>query len=140
MVDESYGILREVYTDLMVRYVQRYGSVNGAIVERSMLEEIVQLVKEKLRYVSEEKVQQAVHEQPPKADKKVALDLYIERRAGCDRHQALLAAYLIEKLRTKGLIKGKVYLDAHYPLSGERKEKVVYSSASGYLFVFSPSD
>jgi len=140
VVDDKYGALREVYTDLMVRYVKRYGGTEKAIAERRMLEEIVELVKEKLRYMPEDKVQKFVHDEDIKPDKKMALDLYLQRRAGTDRHQVLLAAYLLERLLKKGLLKGKVYLDAHYLRSGQRKEKMVYSSATGYLFIFSPSD
>ena len=140
VVDDKYGILREVYTELMVRYVKRHGGSARSIAERQMLTEIVDLVKERLRYMPEEKVQQIVHEQALPADKKIALDVYVQRQAGTDRHQVLLAAYLLERLLQKGLLKGKVYLDAHYLMSGKRKEKLVYSSASGYLFIFSPAD
>ncbi|MGI6524039.1 MAG: hypothetical protein ACOX2O_01915 [Bdellovibrionota bacterium] len=139
VVDDRYVFLDSVYTDLMIRYTNLSDGNVKDLSEDIIVEEMINLVKEQLRYISEEHIAEAI-EQEVGGDKKIALDVYIEHRVGTDRHQVLLAAYLLERLINKGFLKGKIYLDGYCKKGTSRKEKLVYSSASGNLFVFSPSD
>jgi hypothetical protein len=139
VVDDNYGILKDIYDELPLRYAKRHGSKNRELVEQNIVQEVVTLVKEKLLYVTEEEFQAIAEREHFKPDQKVALDIIMRLKVGTDRHHVLLAAYLLEKCKQRGLIQGKVYLNGFYDESADGKEKVIYSSSTGDLMIFSPA-
>jgi len=140
VIDEKYGLLKECYTELMLRYVRKYGTKQKDALEQHIVKEIIDLTKEKLRYRSNREIEEFAAGKGYKLDRKISLDIYIESGLGTDRHQILLAAYLLEKLKEAKYLKGKVYLDSHFKNESSAKEKLIYSNSDGYLFIFSPSD
>ena len=103
------------------------------------MQALVDFVGEKLTYLSEDQLRQLTALQGGlKDDTKVALDVYLQCRSGTARHQVLLAAYILEKLKEKNLIGGEIYLDPHCQNAEDDRERLVYASTAGYLFVFTP--
>ena len=71
---------------------------------------VSEIVKEKIS-LRTEAVPQLHWKKGIKDDEKVALDFYINSGFGAERHQVLLAAYLVEKLIDRGLISGVMQLE-----------------------------
>ena len=64
--------------------------------------------------------------------------MYIKKKIGVARHQVLLAAYLLEKLKEKFVIKGTHWIDQ--TISAENyHERLVFKSADGEIFRFDPT-
>lgn len=135
VVDEKYGILNEVYLKLISRTGQIEES--NPNYEYQLFSCVINLTRETLRY-SEEAVENIIQVYKIQPDEKVSLDLYIKKRIGVSRHQVLLAAYLLEKLQEKSLIRGTFWIDQNF--SEEIKtERLVFKSADGEIFRFDPT-
>lgn len=71
-------------------------------------------------------------------DKKVELGNYIGRGGVC-RQQALLAGYLLEKLRREGLIKGKASIDRNNIPGEGGHQWVRYVNSANEVFIIDPA-
>jgi len=143
VVDEKYGFLSQAYSELMLRYVKNFGTTKNEAMDHELIKEVINFTKTKLTYLSDNDFKIFAEREKIIPDQKIALDVFIKFKQGTDRHHLLLAAYLIEKLIKKGHLRGKLYLDSHYfsNKQGNKKslERLVYSSRTGYLFIYTPS-
>ncbi|MDC0357496.1 hypothetical protein OAO01_01675 [Oligoflexia bacterium] len=135
VVDEDYGQLHPAYMQLMVLFARDHK--NKKKVEPEILPYIVELVTQKLRF-STEKVSTLHEKMQVEIDQKVALDMYLKEGVGLARHQVLLAAYLLEKLKMRGFIEGCWYIESRYTPDAPHSEKLIYTDANGDLFTFDP--
>lgn len=135
VVDEKYGVLNDIYLKLISR-ISVLDSTNSSY-EYQVFSKVITLTRETLRY-SEESVENITKQYRIDFDEKVSLDLYIKKKVGVSRHQVLLAAYLLEKLKEKFLIKGTHWIDQ--TISSEAyNERLVFKSADGEIFRFDPT-
>ena len=106
-------------------------------IEQDILPYIVDLVTTKLRY-SVDEVISLNRRRKIRTDAKVALDLYIREGVGVARHQVLLTAYLLEKLKSRGLISGCFFLDDEFSPNDPRPLRLFYIARNGAQYVFDP--
>ncbi|MCO6430587.1 MAG: hypothetical protein J5J00_06970 [Deltaproteobacteria bacterium] len=135
VVDAKYGSTEKIVKSLMARCEQI--DPGSTSYEYEVFSKVVAITRETLRY-SEEGVHaiERVHNIQP--DDKVTLDVYIKRRVGVSRHQVLLAAFLLEKVREEGMIKGRPSIEGI--ISPETLyERLLFSSADGEVFRFDPT-
>ena len=140
VVDERYGGLELIYSQLMVNFVRRNGTRVQKGTETDLVKAAIELAQTKLTYVSEQTIDMLGQKEVLRSDEKVTLDVFIEHGLGTSRHQVLLAAYLLEKLKDKGYLHGQIILDSTMNKGKNTPEKLIYSSESGDLFVFDPED
>jgi hypothetical protein len=136
VVDDSYGALRKIYDDLVMRCAR---SIGAAPREDALLAEIIKVTQEKLRFHNEGQLRAAVHHGHLQPDRKVALDIFVKLQTGTTRHQVLLAAYLIERCCLRQLLQGKTFVN-YLEEGGRCSEHLVFQSASGNAFLFSPDN
>jgi len=135
VVDEKYGFLDEVYRKLTIAIARQK---NGArLNEKDIVLEVVKFTAEHLPF-SEDKVRTLSMEQEIKVDQRIALDFFIKERVGVARHQVLLAGYLLQRLKSRNIIQGCVYLDPLFATKTGEDERLIYTSSSGYLITFTP--
>jgi hypothetical protein len=135
VIDEKYGVLNDVYLKLISRV--SILDNNNSSYEYQVFSKVIALTRETLRY-SEENVENITRQYRIDFDEKVSLDLYIKKKVGVARHQVLLAAYLLEKLKEKYLIKGTHWIDQTFS-SDAYNERLVFKSADGEIFRFDPT-
>jgi hypothetical protein len=140
VVDEQYGSLEMIYSQLMVNFVRKNGTRVRQNTEGDLVRAAIELTQQKLTYVSEETITMLGQKEVLRTDEKVALDVFIEHGLGTARHQVLLAAYLLERLKDKGYLHGQIILDGVMLDGPQTAEKLVYNSESGDLYVFEPDD
>ncbi len=72
-------------------------------------------------------------------DEKIILDAYTRNKIGGWRHQVLLTAYLLERLREAKVIKGFPSFDPRFDSSIGDRERLLYVSEIGSLItLFEP--
>jgi hypothetical protein len=71
---------------------------------------------------------------------KVGLEYFISLGKGVCRHQALLAAYLIEKQIQQGNVKGKVSIDSNFITHRGGHAWVRFKDANNQVFVLDPTN
>lgn len=134
VIDEKYGVLQDVYLKLISRVSLL--DQNNSSYEYQVFSKVIGLTRETLRY-SEESVDNITRQYRIDFDEKVSLDLYVKKKVGVSRHQVLLAAYLLEKLKEKFLVRGTHWIDQ--TISAEAyHERLVFKSADGEIFRFDP--
>ena len=135
VVDEKYGVLQDIYLKL----VSKIGVLDNknSNYEYQIFSKVITFARETLRY-SEESVENITKQYRIDFDEKVSLDLYIKKKVGVARHQVLLAAYLLEKLKEKFFIKGSFWIDQVYS-SETYQERLVFKSIDGEIFRFDPT-
>ena len=136
VIDEKYGLLNQIYDELMLRFVRFQGKRDQA--EAQMIPHIFQLVQEKLRY-SEGAVKNLLKDKGIRPDRKAALDIFLQARIGVARHQVLLAAYLMEKLQKRGLIAGCYSIDSMFSPVSQEEECLYYTDSNGNIHLFNPA-
>lgn len=135
VVDDDYGELKTVYMQLMVLFAKDHK--NKKELEPEIFPYLVNFVATKLLFSTEEV--KLLHEgRGIKEDQKVALDLYLKAGVGVARHQVLLFAYLVERLKARGHIDGCWYIESQYSATDPHHERITYTGRSGELFVFDP--
>ena len=92
------------------------------------------LVKEKMPYNSA-KVDSIHRNYGGEPDQKIGLNRYLKSHAGVCRHQALLAAYLLEKLVDDGYLGGKVSVDRNVILGLGGHAWVRYTTSWGKVVI-----
>lgn len=136
VVDEKYGTLEKQYDDLVLSLARFYGP--SASQEQVIVSHVLQTVKRTMQ-VSERAANELTERRGIINDQKAALDIYIGAHIGAPRHLVLLAGYFLEKLRSRGLIKGNFSIGADCDLqNGARDEKLFYTSPEGKIFSFDP--
>lgn len=113
LVDDSYkkSKLHEVYDELIAK--RKEAAKRGAHFKEGLLTDVFELVQQKLPYRSDV-VEQMARKYNIKPDQKVSLTAYLKEGGGVCRHQALLVAYLLERLKKEGKVSGTVSVDRNF--------------------------
>jgi len=135
VVDEKYGYLDEVYRKLTMAIARQKNGKKPS--EKEIVLEVVKFTTQHLPF-SESKIRKLSMEQEIKVDQRIALDFFIKESVGVARHQVLLAGYLLQRLKKRNIIQGCVYLDPSFSSQTAEDERLIYTSASGYLMTFTP--
>ncbi len=76
---------------------------------------------------------------PYYGDQEIPLNTFIQQRAGICKHQALLAAYLLERLKREGYTQGKVSVDRNYIKNIGGHAWVRYINSYGDIYIIDPA-
>lgn len=110
-------------------------SRNGMVDKSQVLQEVFDQATKTIRYDGP-KTDQIARQYP---DKKVALGVYISQGFGVCRHQALLVAYLLEKLKKDGYVQGKVSVDRNYVRGKGGHAWARYTNSLGEVYIIDPA-
>lgn len=132
--DQKQPELINIYQELKGRGQRRVNS--GGSFGKGILSDAYSLTKEVMPF-NENRVNNLTKNLKP--DQKVTLSSFIIAKAGVCRHQALLCAYLLEKLGKEKLVKGKVSLDRNSIPGMGAHAWVRYASPSGETFIIDPA-
>ncbi|MBX7143480.1 MAG: hypothetical protein K1X79_03440 [Oligoflexia bacterium] len=135
VVDDKHGALERVYNELVVRLAEI--SIDRKLDENEILPEIANLVLKHLKF-DDQQTREITEREGIAADDKVAIDMYLYEHVGVARHQVLVAAYLIERLKKRGVLNGCFTLDPMSTHLMGHDDRLVYTSPHGYLFIFDP--
>lgn len=136
VVDEKYKRLNEIYQELVLRLKEK--EKHGEDLKENILSEVFKIVKEKLPY-DEEVVLGLEKKLNLGTDKKIALDYYIEEGGGVCRHQVLLGAYLLEKLKKEGYVRGTASVDRNAIKGKGGHAWIRYTNSKGRIFIIDPA-
>ena len=128
--------LNEVYRELLDTMQEK--SSRGLHVKAALLSDIFDLVKNRLPY-KPGVVNNVARKYSVKPDQKVSLDVYLKEEGGVCRHQALLAAYLLERLRKDRKVGGTVSVDRNFVPGLGGHAWVRYTNSVGEVFVIDPA-
>lgn len=135
VIDEKYGYLAQVLENLTNLSEQR--EKEGKNFKQGILSDVAYIVQRTLKF-NPGGVTKLLKDRGIGIDSKVSLDLFIEAKVGVARHQILLTAYLIEKLKKRGLLHGKFALDPRIKRQGGEDERLFYINSVGKVFVVDP--
>lgn len=135
VVDDKHGGLERIYKELVVRLSEI--SIDRTLQEKEILPEIAALAVKHLRF-DEHALDSICAREGIAPDDKVAIDMFLYEGVGVARHQVLVVAYLIERLKQRNLLHGCASIDAMSTHLMGRDERLTYTSPTGYLFVFDP--
>lgn len=126
--------LSHAYQELIKR--RKTKEQRGESFKDGVLGEVFDLTKELLPY-SDAKVAQVTRGLQP--DQKISLSSFLIAKGGICRHQALLAGYLLEKLKSDGHISGQVSIDRNYVPGQGGHAWVRYVNSAGKVFIIDPA-
>ncbi|OGM56062.1 hypothetical protein A3E46_02855 [Candidatus Woesebacteria bacterium RIFCSPHIGHO2_12_FULL_46_16] len=129
--------LQAVYLELLqmrTAAVKRGESFKGAI-----LSDVFDLVQKRLPY-NRQKEFEIERKVRPMPDQPISLDVYLREKGGVCRHQALLAAYLLERLGREGKVRGKVSIDRNFVGGRGGHAWVRYVNSAGMVFILDPAN
>lgn len=135
--DQKQPELEEVYQDLLQKSQER-AQREGTGIRRGILSEVLEIVKEAIPY-DQAKIDQLHQSLGVRTGQKIALGAYISQKGGVCRHQALLAAYLLERLGKEGYVNGKVSVDRNFLADGRGHAWVRYTNSFGKIFIIDPA-
>ncbi len=135
VVDEKYGYLAQILENIFQLAEKR--EKEGKNFKQGILTDISRIVQHTLKF-DPAAVTKLLKDKNIGADAKVSLDIFIQARVGVARHQVLLAAYLIEKLRKKGLLNGRFAFDPRIKKEHGEDERLFYINSVGKVFVVDP--
>lgn len=131
--DKKSEFLSKIYQDVLTESAdsQRDGTFKSTVLAR---------VYEKVRQVlpADEKATETIAA-PYQNDQKVSIDLFLKAKTGVCRHQALLTAYLLEKLKADGLVRGVVSVDRNAIRGVGGHAWVRYTNSGGEVFIIDPT-
>lgn len=134
VVDDEHGELVQIYRRLLGEIEEQ---AKFGVSERQILARTVELTLQVLPFDSA-KVRRLLERERLGPDHKTSLDLFLIEGAGVARHQVLVAAFLLQRLKERGFLPGFISLDplSRHPLGDD--ERLHYVNSAGYLFVFDP--
>lgn len=136
VVDEQYGELNKIYRKLIHSYINRFGGLQPNLFAKNfLLPQAKKLAEECLPTTSERLLSQLRMQEGVGSNQKMALDMYIQFGCGARRHQALLFAYLVEKLSDSKLIDARLYFDPG-KANQQNDENVRVDTSRGKPFYF----
>ena len=103
---------------------------------KSILDSVFEITKDGLPY-DDKKVEKLTVSY--NNDTKVTLNYFIRERAGVCRHQALLGAYLLERLRKDGYVNGSVSVDRNEVPNVGGHAWIRYTTPNGQIFIIDPA-
>lgn len=134
VVDESKSqYLNQIYQDLLMETAE---SRTDGIFKAGILIRVYEKVKNVMPadQVAAERVAA-----PFQNDQKVSLDLFIHAKAGVCRHQALLTAYFLERLKREGYVRGNVSVDRNAIRGVGGHAWVRYTNSAGDVYIIDPT-
>lgn len=134
--DTKDGILLGAYLVLLGRQRAR-AAIEGGDFKDKILNEAFDLARELMPYNSY-KVDQLNIKNGLNNDTKVQLGFYIRNKCGVCRHQALLVAYLLEKLIDEGYLQGSVSYNRNTMEEGGHGF-VRYTNSRGKVIIIDPA-
>ena len=138
VVDEKYGKLQRVFDEFRAAVPAEIFSLQpGGDREKQIAGLVFQFSEQSLPW-DPQRVQALLERENLLPDRKVTLDVFIRKKCGVARHQVLLAAYLLEKLRLEGSIQGVPAIDARLTRPQAEDEQLLFTAASGEVFKFVP--
>lgn len=129
----KYPLLVKVYQEAK----QRTRNDSGVVCNNLILWMVYSLVQEKLPF-NEPKVEEIVRQYHVNGDGKISLSFFIDKKAGVCRHQALLAAFLLERFKGEGHLHGRVSVDRDSTSSGAHAW-CRYTTSYGRVFILDPA-
>jgi len=138
VIDEKYGKLQSVYDDFKAAVPSEIFALQATGDREKQIAGLVFQYCEHLLPWDPHKVQRILEREKLVPDRKVTLDIFIRKKCGLARHQVLLAAYLLEKLRLEGTIQGVPAIDARLTRPQGEDEQLLFTAASGEVFKFVP--
>lgn len=110
---EAIVIDSKKYSGLSALYsiAKNKASVDGNVRKDLVLEAVFQTVREAMPTQNEEAVEKIAREHGAEKDGKIALDVFLEKRTGVCRQDALACAALLELFKEEGFIRGKPGVD-----------------------------
>jgi len=138
VVDDSYknSELKRVYFNVINKRMKDVSQ--GIALSEGLLRDLLDIVQQEIPYDSN-KVELFHLKQGDIADKKIALDAYIRLGAGVCRHQALLGAYVLERMIEEGRITGKVSIDRNFVRGKGGHAWIRYTRGDGAVFIVDPA-
>lgn len=135
VVDEKYGALSKFYDDFILEYARTFGS---KVIDDLGLFEFAASCTDKAIRLSERDALQILDSLKIQPDEKVSMDVFLGRKVGGARHRIILLAYLIEKMRIRGLLAGEYFIRTIESDAGELSEELIYKSLSEEVLVYRP--
>ncbi|OGM10875.1 hypothetical protein A2W13_00295 [Candidatus Woesebacteria bacterium RBG_16_36_11] len=132
--DKKQPELTSIYQELLRRREAK--EKHGEPFKFGVLKEVFDITREKLPY-NQTVVYDLTENLLP--DQKIALSVFIKNRGGECRHQALLAAYLLEKLRIDNYVNGKVSVDRNYVEGMGGHAWVRYINSANDVYIIDPA-
>lgn len=149
VVDEKYGSLPTIYEELASKV--NNVAADSPYKEITILHETLRFTRSKIK-LSPNAAVELRKQFKVTEDQKMTLDLFIEAEKGETRHQVLLAAYLLEKLKINKILSGFVGIDCRGSMApiitGDEitnasptitpTERVIYVGIDGIIRYYSP--
>lgn len=135
VIDEKYGLLAPIFEGMLDTALSL--KKHRIQYEQEIFAEVLDIVRKTLKF-DREGVEKISQQERVTNDEKIALDVYVQHGIGVARHQVLLAAYLLEKLRTAGIISGIPAIDNYISDSFPEREMLIYTTEAGHHFKFDP--
>lgn len=135
VIDESHGLLEQIYVEFLVGFVKKFGK--EVEFEYEVVPEVFQFAKEKITLYPDV-MRHLYSSGTVHRDQKVSLDFFVLRGYGVERHQLLLAAYLIERLMNRGFLAGSLRLKRTIGMDSRVTESLQYISSKKKRFEFTP--
>jgi len=132
--------LNSVYKEVLKRQQRLMKKTKGSFKE-GVLTTVFDFVRKKLRYNPQEVEDLVFKLTGSRAgkDRKVTLNHLIRAEVGICRHQALLAAYLLERLKNEGYVAGNVSVDRNSIPGLGGHAWVRYQNSKDVVFVIDPA-
>jgi len=131
---EKYPAIRELYKEAKKRAIN---PKTGKIEKNMILGAVYDVVRKKMK-PNEEEVEKIIKELRAGNDRKVALDVFIEKGVGVCRHHALACAALLELFRKEGYVQGSPSVDRNSTKLGAHAW-CRYTNSAGEVFILDPT-
>ncbi|MSR89599.1 hypothetical protein EXS53_01545 [Patescibacteria group bacterium] len=130
------GIYNKLLDKVRARQDSQQAEGVNSNFKNGILDEVFEVVLESMKY-DDEFANKAANQY---RNQKVDLSLFILEGKGVCRHQALLAGYLLERLKDNGLISGDVSIDRNsVPGVGAHSWVRYVSGTSGKIYILDPA-
>ncbi|HMO02211.1 MAG TPA: hypothetical protein PKD37_00125 [Oligoflexia bacterium] len=134
VVDGSLPLMEKIKTDL-INHCENY-SAAIALSEEAIFNYTVNYAT-RLIPLSHKGVKVLSEEHQVSVDDKVSLDVFIEKEVGAERHQVLLAGFLLEALIERKLLRGMPCI-SHIFANSRFVEILNYTTPEGIILTFNP--
>lgn len=133
---EKGSLLPDVYRELLE--IRQKDMAKGRHFKEGILTDVFELVQKRLPY-KYDSVNKIALEYRLGPDRKVYLNVYLKEEAGVCRHQALLGAYLLERLGKEGKVGGKVSVDRNFVPGLGGHAWIRYTNSRGDVIMIDPA-
>ena len=132
--DNKQPELKSIYQELLKRRAIK--EKRGEPFKYGVLKEVFDITREMLPF-NERVVDGLTADLEP--DQKIALSVFINSKGGVCRHEALLAAYLLEKLKVDKYVSGKVSVDRNFVEGKGGHAWVRYVNSANQVYIIDPA-